>query len=456
MTSKRTVITTVAEDSAGSTGVTRRKLLTGATASAIAGTALASAGILVATNSGAKAEGGPIPIGSAVPLTGWAAADGIEYKRGVELACKEINALGGILGRPLEPHFEDTKTMGAENVIPAIQRLVDHHSVHAIICGYNGGTGTAEYDVVADEGIMYLHHNTSIEHHHTVAKNPAKYFGIYMSDPAEYWYGEGLLAFLKNLEASGKFKPQNKKLALVQGADNYGIIIGSGIKEKAAQYGWQISMVESVSPPISEWGPTISKIRQDPPGVIAFTHWVPQDLAQFMIQFTPNPTNSLVYMQYGPSIAAFREIAKESSEGVIYSSVAQSLQDEMGLAFMKRYRTEYGEAASPLNGALPYDSTYNYALAAALAGGTGEPGNFDQNRKVAARLKRLIFRGVMGTTRFFDVEQAAIPYPDAVNDPSLGMPHQYAQIQKWKVDAMVIAPSPYETSEFMTPPWMKS
>ena len=72
-----------------------------------------------AINNGAKAAGKPIPVGGGVPLTGWAAADGIEFKRGLEMACEEINVVGGILGRPLEPHFEDTKEQGAANILPA-------------------------------------------------------------------------------------------------------------------------------------------------------------------------------------------------------------------------------------------------------------------------------------------------------------------------------------------------
>src|SRR5215216_5013246 len=72
-----------------------------------------------------KTEGEPIIIGGGVPLTGWAAADGIEFKRALEMACDEINAMGGILGRPVQPVFEDTKEQGADNIIPAMQRLVD-------------------------------------------------------------------------------------------------------------------------------------------------------------------------------------------------------------------------------------------------------------------------------------------------------------------------------------------
>lgn len=433
---------------------TRRSFLKGSAATGAG--ILASASIISQANAG-PATGEPIPLGAAVPLTGWAAADGIEYQRGVTLAAEDINAMGGILGRPIEFHFEDTKEMGPDNVVPAIRRLIDRNNVHAIINGYNGSTATSEYETIADEGIIYLHANTDIQHHHTIEANPGKYDTIFMSDPAEAWYGKGLLKFIKGLEDSGSFAPENRKLALVLGSDSYGAVIGAGVKETADEYGWKITLTETVPYGTSEWGPIISKLRSDPPGVIAFTHWAPQDLAQFMIQFVPNPTKSLIYMQYGPSISAFREIAKEASEGVIYSSVAQSLQDEIGRDFMTRYRAKFGEAGtSPLNGAIPYDSVFIYAAAAAMAGGTGKPGDIEQNKKIAAIIKRMIYRGVLGTTRFFPKWQAAIPYPDATNDPSLGMPHQYSQIQDWRKDAAVIAPPPYETSKFITPPWMKS
>ena len=72
-------------------GITRRKLLQ------LGGGAGLGLGALAALNQGistaSAASGKPIPIGSMYPLTGWAAADGAGYKRGIELACEEINDL---------------------------------------------------------------------------------------------------------------------------------------------------------------------------------------------------------------------------------------------------------------------------------------------------------------------------------------------------------------------------
>ena len=101
-----------------------------------------------------------------------------------------------------------------------------------------------------------------------------------------------------------------------------------------------------------------------------------------------------------------------------------------------------------------FDST-NICASPPLAGGTSGPGEPEQNRKVAARLRPLIYRGTMGTMHF-NTEQGAIPYPDETKDPSLGMPHQFLQIQDFTTEPALIAPAPYETSKFKMPPWIKA
>lgn len=427
----------------------RRTFLKGS-AGALAGSAALLAGI----NDGARAAGDPIPVGQAAPLTDFAAADGIEFKNGLELACEEINALGGILGRPLEPYFEDTAQMGDATNVQAVQRLIDRRGVHAVINGYNVGSGAAVQDVVADSGIIYVHYDTTIGHNNLIKSDPERYFGSFQGDPAEYWYGPGLLKFLQDLEASGQWSRSNSKVAVITSAGVYSINIANAIKEQSGDYGWEVSLYETVNVPLSEWGPTLAKIRQDPPGLIVVTHFYPQDLAQFMLQFVPNPTPSLVYMQYGPSLPSFRDIGKQATNGVLYATVVGALQDEIGLAFEARYKAKFGENAGHNSGAQPYDGCYVWASAAALAGGTGEPDDAEQNRKVADRMRSLIHRGVTGTTRFIPDEQTAYTYPTQTRDSSLGMPHQFLQIQDHSRGAALIAPAPYDTGAFIAPPWM--
>jgi len=56
---------------------------------------------------GAQAQPGPIRIGVVTPLTGTYAGIGQQVKWGIDLAVKEINDKGGILGRKVEAIYED-------------------------------------------------------------------------------------------------------------------------------------------------------------------------------------------------------------------------------------------------------------------------------------------------------------------------------------------------------------
>ena len=67
--------------------------------------ALATGSVLAIGTAAAQ----PIKIANIVELSGAGATSGTNFKNGVELAVKEINAAGGILGRKIEPTMSDTQ-----------------------------------------------------------------------------------------------------------------------------------------------------------------------------------------------------------------------------------------------------------------------------------------------------------------------------------------------------------
>jgi len=429
----------------------RRNFLRGSGTAAVGGAAL-----LASLNASRPAKAAdPVVVGSALPMSGFAAADGIEFKHGLDLAAEEINAAGGILGRPVEVVVEDTKEMGADLVTQAMQRLIDRNNASAIINGYNVGTNMVEMDVCADADVILVHYNTLISHNKKVESDPKRYYGCFQGDPPEYWYGPGFVNFLDTLEKQGQWKRPNNKLAVIPSANEYSVVIANAIRATAEQYGFAIGLFETVPFPNNQWGPTLAKLREDPPAAIAVTHFLPQDLAQFMLQFVPNPTNSLVYMQYGPSLPAFREIGKEAVNGVIYSTVIGALPDDFAKPFYASYRKKFGDNSAPITGSQTYGGLWHWALAAAIAGGPGEAYDSEQNRKVAAAMLKLIYRSVNGTVRFEEGQQSAYCYPTQIGDPSLGMPHQFLQHQDYTQEPKLIGPPLYATTTFQTPPWFK-
>lgn len=396
-----------------------------------------------------------IPIGSMVPLTGPSSADGREFKNGVVMATEEINAAGGLLGRPLEPIFIDTHRQSADAVVSAARTLIDVHGVHAIINGYNIGPQNSEYEPIADAGIIYIHDNTLLQHHDTVMSDPDRYFGCFMGDPADYWYGQGLIKFVSWLRDTGQWRHENNRIAIISGSKPYSIVIAKAMAGVAAQFGWQVAFgPEIVRTPTTEWREVLDRVRAVDPAIVANTHFYAGDLGHFQLQFMEQPTNSILYLQYGALHHSFVEIAQKQAEGVIVGTVIGLLQDEKGMAFARDYRARFGENSTPRVGCQPYTAVHHYAIAASLAGGTGAPGEVDRNREVARRLKDTIYRSVVGTIHYHPRWQAAIPYPDATHDPSLGMPHLFYQIQDYEKEHTLIAPEPYNKGRFQLPPWI--
>ncbi len=406
-----------------------------------------AAAIIAGSNRAAHAQSSePIVIGTAAALTGWGAADGIDFKQGAEMAIEDINSLGGICGRQVVHVAEDAKEMGPQNNIAATRALIDRHGVNAIVNGYVVGAGP-EYDLIADADIIHLNTETYETTAAMVRADPKRYYGIF-SDSTEIWYGVGLVAYLKQLVDSGTFKPINNKIALITSNNPYSILIAQVVRDKAPENGWEVSLYEEVVQPIADWGPTLAKIRADPPGVIINTHFFPQDIAQFALQFAQNPTSSLLYMQYGPSIPEFIELAGDTANGVLWATVVGTLPGEFGLNFEARYKERYGENSGFRNGGQTYDLTMIYAAAAAMAGGIEDP------KKIADILKnRLIHRGVCGAWRFNTDDQCTRPYPSGVNDPSLGLAHHFYQIQAGK--HVMVAPEPWVQGKFQIPGWIK-
>lgn len=80
----------------------------------------------------------PIRIGEIEPLTGKEAAFGQSSHRGIQLAIAEINAAGGVLGRPLQLVTEDNQSKAGDSATIA-KKLVAREHVVAIL---HGGTST--------------------------------------------------------------------------------------------------------------------------------------------------------------------------------------------------------------------------------------------------------------------------------------------------------------------------
>lgn len=97
----------------------------------------------------AQAEGEPIKIGAIYILSGVASTYGEFAQDGANLAIEEINANGGVLGRPLEITFEDSQ-IEAQTAIQAMRKLVYQEQVDVLMGLDSSGVATGVVPVVPE------------------------------------------------------------------------------------------------------------------------------------------------------------------------------------------------------------------------------------------------------------------------------------------------------------------
>lgn len=102
---------------------------------------------LLSACGGGLDSGGPIKIGYIGPLTGDAAAYGVDTLNGVKMAIDERNATGGVNGHMIELVAEDGRCTGTD-AASAAQKLVHVDNVVAVIGGQCSGETLAAAPIV--------------------------------------------------------------------------------------------------------------------------------------------------------------------------------------------------------------------------------------------------------------------------------------------------------------------
>ena len=101
---------------------------------------------------GGQSSGEPIKVGVYLPLSGANAAVGQSGVEGIEMAVEEINAAGGIDGRPIEIIKEDEEN-DPTTAVSVVNKLINQDEVVAIIGSVNSSVTLAAMEVSEDAGI---------------------------------------------------------------------------------------------------------------------------------------------------------------------------------------------------------------------------------------------------------------------------------------------------------------
>ena len=438
----------------GGRGMSRKNFLQGTVGAGVGGLVVGGvAGYAIGNNSSSSSSQssssgstskGTLKLGSAVPVTGPFAGDGKEMIRGQQMAVDELNSSGGVAGYKLELVQVDTKDQSPDVMKTAIQNLVSQKvaAIFMPFCSYT----SVEFPILASSKIPTFHVNTWHGNVDWVAQNNAT--NIFQGDPSELSYGSGIVSVMNSLIADNKWTPSSKTAYVVTSNDPYSLNIAKSFQSEVQKEGWKVVGFEQFTVPQANWGGVLVKINDANPGVIVFSDYAAGDEAAFIKQFAQNPTKSLVYQQYAPSIPQYIQLAGSAANGVIWSTVVGILQhDPIAQPFIDAFTKKFGEGPGFSNAGDQYDLVKIWAGAVGFTG--GDPYSFD---KINEHIKVTPYRGVCGAYTFDRTGLTCIPYPDDTPDPSIGMAHLTFQIQNGQ--QVAISPSPYTTGEFQLPSWL--
>ncbi|MGB3313351.1 MAG: hypothetical protein WBB85_02975 [Albidovulum sp.] len=187
---------------------------------------------------------------------------------------------------------------------------------------------------------------------------------------------------------------------------------------------------------------TRPKVREANPDLIVNADYLPSNSALFLNQFLEAPTNSLVFLQYAPSVPEFVTLTGENSNGVLYDLINAPLDSEgwpRGQELMQAYRDRYG-LESGVYGVGLYEMANMYFEALEQV---GDPTDHEAIGRAIGTIERPT---VAGNLSFDPETHVAVQSNDHI-------PVSFWQLQDGG-KRILIEPAAYANGSFVMPPWM--
>lgn len=332
--------------------------------------------------SGEVAKPETIKIGGMAPLTGALAIYGVTTTNGAELAVKEINENGGVLGKKIEYVMLDTKGDSTEAVM-AYNKLVDE-KVAGIIGEVTSKPTLAVAEVAVQDNMpLITPTGTQVD----ITEVGPNIFRVCFTNPYQ-----GKVLAITSKERLGA----NTVAVMLNNSSDYSDGIAKAFIEESEKLGMKVMGVEGYSDGDKDFRPQLTKLAAMNPDVILIPEYYEQ-AALIATQAREVGVKSIFVGSDG-----WDGIAKTLDQSA-YAAIENSYftnhfsmedQSEKIQDFLKDYREAYKEDPSAFS-ALGYDAVYMMKSAIEKAGSTDK-------QKVVDALKGIEYDGVTGYLTFDD------------------------------------------------------
>lgn len=202
--------------------------------------------------------GDPIRLGSSVPLTGGLALNGKAYLLTMQLFTEDINAKGGINGRPLELVYYDDQSNPA-NVPPIYTKLIDVDKVD-LVCSNGTNLTTPAMPVVMERG------RTMMAMFALAVNDKFKYPRYFQTMPYGPAGAESISAGFFN--AAMTMDPKPATVALVGADAEFSKTAVAGARAQAKKRGLKVVYDRTYPPNNVDLGPIIRAIAATQPDLL--------------------------------------------------------------------------------------------------------------------------------------------------------------------------------------------
>ena len=298
----------------------------------------------------------PIKIGEFASLTGKQASFGQTNHRGAVFAAEEINAAGGVLGRPLELVTEDTRSVQGE-AATAVKKLLARDKVVAVV-GETSSSAALEAAPLCQAARVPMISATATNPRVTEAGDYV--FRVCFIDPFQ---GTVLAKF-----ARSTLKARRVAL-LVSNGSAFSVGLSKYFRENFAAHGGEIVAEQKYAEGDKDFRAQLTAIKATNPDAI----FASGDYAESALICVQARQLGLAIPLFGGDTwdsPALVEIGGQSVEGGFFSAhFSPDSTDPAVRNFVQRFRTRWG--ASPDTGtSLGYDAVMVLADAIRRAGST--------------------------------------------------------------------------------------
>jgi branched-chain amino acid transport system substrate-binding protein len=271
--------------------------------------ALAVAAVVACAADGAAAQSGePIKIGFSMAMTGGLAANGKSALLAQKIWEEDINAKGGLLGRPVKLIFYDDQSNPA--TVPGIYtKLLDVDKVDLLIGPYATAQIAPAMPIVIQRnklfiGLLGLAVNTEF--------NYANYFAMIPSGP------DPKPSFTKGFfDTAMAQTPKPQSVAIVAADQEFSRNASDGARENAKKAGLKIVYDKSYPPSTTDFAPIVRAIQATNPDLVVLCSYPPDSVGLVRsineIGFKPKfvggamvgPQATALKTQLGPALNGF-------------------------------------------------------------------------------------------------------------------------------------------------------